>query len=120
MAVFKTHLSRTRAERVLFAYNEAVELGEKLSGLSKVVDEEVRQTIFLHTVNGYYQAYMAMGAPFRICFTEATRGDLMRRIHSVGAGRDSEQEVCPLNLALFVASSFIYRAGLTAGGARDV
>jgi hypothetical protein len=90
LPALKAYLLTEHEEHILFAYNEAVEISEKFAELSLIPDAEVRLSIFLHAVNGFYDKYIALGARSRISIPEATHGDLMRRFASSG---NIEQEV---------------------------
>jgi hypothetical protein len=70
---------------LLSAYHDAVELRERLTALiASVTDEEQRQLMLLHCVNGYYDQYLCMNAPMKVHLAEATIGDIMARIPNKG------------------------------------
>jgi len=90
LTVFKIYMLGADSENLLYAYIEAVEVQERLSHLSASSgeggavaqeEEDVSMQIFLHYINAFYDTYLALGAPFRIAVTEATRAEVMRRVN---------------------------------------
>lgn len=81
LTVFKIYVLGVDAENLLYAYIEAVEIREKLSHFSRDVEEDISMQVFLHYVNGFYDTYLALGAPFKVSLAEATHGDFMRRVN---------------------------------------
>ena len=78
LSIFKVYMIQLGAESILYSYNETIEIREKLAHISEFVDEEVRQMIYLHYINAFYDTYLALGAPFKVQIAAATHGDFMR------------------------------------------
>ena len=75
---------------MLLAYNEAVEISEKLTELPEIPDHEVRQSILFHMVNVFYSKYIAPGGTMHVRVTQGTLGDFIHRLANYSG---IEQEV---------------------------
>jgi hypothetical protein len=78
--VFKNYLTAQHDIHVLHAYHTALDISERFLELHQIPDPEVRESVFLHAVNGFYDRFVALGAEQRVSIPEGTHGDLMRRL----------------------------------------
>jgi hypothetical protein len=79
MTDFKLFMKSINGEKILYGYNETVEMNEKLSELSDIRDDEIRKAIFLYYMNIFYDTYISLASKYYIQFNEATYGDVLKR-----------------------------------------
>lgn len=81
---FKLYLGKEKSEIILYAYNETVEIRERLIHLLDASsDTELNLLIFLFYVNSFYDTYLSLGSQFRLNLPSAVRGDFMKKLASV-------------------------------------
>ena len=122
--VFKIYLGKEKAETILYAYNETVEIRERLTHLIDASnDSELNLSIFLYYINSFYDTYICLGAQFKIHLPNAIRGDFMMKLCSVQSAdvdilkiieEDAFQYMMREHLSSFLASAE-YRQVLRAG-----
>jgi len=78
---FKLYLGKEKSEITLYAYNETVEIRERLIHLLDASsDRELNLSIFLYYINSFYDTYLSLGAQFKLNLPSAVRGDFMKKL----------------------------------------